>query len=242
MNGVPDSPINRYHQVEDSVIENNTIIDSAHIELAAGSDAERSAVPKTTVFRNNLVYNRDGENIITVHDDISGIEFEGNVVNGAKDPAIEQGFNRRMVELRELPTGLLRPADPDLAGVGVGAELTVLDRDNTGVDWYPKPEATTRFDSGEVTRVKPSRDVLYDAVKAASPGDIIELERGDYRVVKLIELKVPVTLRAADVHGHITSTTATALFSWQTAQAVMPSLESATYSGSRSWDTVAPGP
>ena len=45
MNGVPDSPINRYHQVEDSLIENNSIIDSDHIELAAGSDAERSAVP-----------------------------------------------------------------------------------------------------------------------------------------------------------------------------------------------------
>ena len=73
MNGVPDSPINRYHQVEDSVIENNTIIDSAHIELAAGSDEERSAVPITTVLRTTW-FTTGTEKIFTVHDDISGIE------------------------------------------------------------------------------------------------------------------------------------------------------------------------
>jgi poly(beta-D-mannuronate) lyase len=198
MNGVPDSPINRYHQVEDSVIENNTIIDSAHIELAAGSDAERSAVPITTVFRNNLVYNRDGKDIITVHDDVTGIEFAGNVLNAVEHPVIERGFSSRAVALEELPTGLMRPADPELADVGASADLAVLDRDVTGVDWYPKPDKTTRFDSGEVTRVQPGRDALFDAVAKAGAGDIIELEPGDYRVVKLLEINVPVTLRAAD--------------------------------------------
>ena len=45
MNGVPDSPINRYHQVENALIENNTLINVDNIQLAAGSDAERTAVP-----------------------------------------------------------------------------------------------------------------------------------------------------------------------------------------------------
>ncbi len=36
MNGVPDSPINRYHQVEDSVIENNTVIDSCAYRARGG--------------------------------------------------------------------------------------------------------------------------------------------------------------------------------------------------------------
>jgi poly(beta-D-mannuronate) lyase len=73
MNGVPNSPINRYHRVENAIIENNSIIESDHIELAAGSDEERSAPPVTTAFRNNLIYNEDGRNVIAVHDDVSGI-------------------------------------------------------------------------------------------------------------------------------------------------------------------------
>ncbi|MEE4218398.1 MAG: chondroitinase-B domain-containing protein [Xanthomonadales bacterium] len=198
MNGVPDSPINRYHQVEDSVIENNTVIDSAHIEMAAGSDAERSAVPISTAFRNNLVYNRDGSSIITVHDDISGIEFEGNLLNKVEKPAISRGFSSREIKLQKLPTGLMRPVSDDLSGVGASASLTVLDRDATGVDWYPKPDNAPRFDTGNVIQVGPESGALFEAVTKASAGDIIELAAGDYLVTKLIELNVPVTLRAAD--------------------------------------------
>lgn len=198
MNGVPDSPINRYHQVEDSVIENNTVIDSAHIEMAAGSDAERSAVPKSTVFRNNLIYNHGGTSVITVHDDISGIEFEGNVLNGVEKPAIERGFSSRAIELEELPTGLMRPVSDELSEVGASASLEVLDRNATGVDWYPKPDNGPRFDSGKVISVGPESGALFEAFGKAAAGDIIELEPGDYLVTKLIEVNVPVTLRAAD--------------------------------------------
>jgi poly(beta-D-mannuronate) lyase len=198
MNGVPNSPINRYHQVEDSVIENNTVIDSLHIEMAAGSDEERSAVPKTTSFRNNLIYNRDGVSVITVHDDISGIDFEGNVLNKVENPAIDRGFSSRNVELQKLPTGLMRPVDPELASVGASADLTVLERDATGVDWYPKPDNAPLFDTGKTIRIAPKRDALFDAVSKASAGDIIELESGDYLVGKFIEVHVPVTIRAAD--------------------------------------------
>ncbi len=198
MNGVPDSPINRYHQVEDSVIENNTVIDSAHIEMAAGSDAERSAVPISTVFRNNLVYNQDGASIITVHDDISGIEFESNVLNGVEKPAINRGFISRDIKLQKLPTGLMRPVDPGLSGVGASPDLAVLDRDASGVHWYPKPDNGPRFDSGKVIRIGPQSGALFEAFDQAAAGDIIELEAGDYLVTKLIEVNVPVTLRAAD--------------------------------------------
>jgi len=46
MNGVPNSPINRYFKVLDSKASNNLIIDCDHIQLCAGSDEERSAVPE----------------------------------------------------------------------------------------------------------------------------------------------------------------------------------------------------
>ena len=198
MNGVPDSPINRYHQVEDSVIENNSVIDSDHIEMAAGSDAERSAVPKTTVFRNNLIYNRDGADIFSVHDDISGIEFAGNVLHEVKDPAISRGFTSRSLHLEKLATGLLRPKAKDLAGVGAGADLTILSRDATGVDWYPKPDYGPRFGSGKVIRVQPEEGALEAAIAQAGAGDTVELEPGNYLVTRIVEVTKPLTVRAAN--------------------------------------------
>ena len=140
MNGVPDSPINGYHQVEKSTIANNTIIDASHIELAAGSDAERSAVPKATRFRNNLVYNTDGRDPFTIHDDISGINFKGNAHNGIADFKISTGFRSRNIELIRQDNGLLTPVDGTLKGTGADPDLKVLDKAETGPDWYPKPD------------------------------------------------------------------------------------------------------
>ncbi len=45
MNGVPNSPPNRYVPVIDSKVNNNTFINCDHIQLCAGSDAERSQAP-----------------------------------------------------------------------------------------------------------------------------------------------------------------------------------------------------
>ncbi|NNC77139.1 MAG: alginate lyase, partial [Woeseiaceae bacterium] len=150
MNGVPNSPINRYHQVEDSLIENNTILDSDHIELAAGSDAERSAVPLTTAIRNNLIVNGEEIDSIAVHDDISGITFEGNVISGVAKLPSDRGFEQKSVKLEKHSNGLLYPAGKELAGVGVSRELTVLERSETGPAWYPKPGYAGRFEGGEV--------------------------------------------------------------------------------------------
>jgi poly(beta-D-mannuronate) lyase len=196
MNGVPNSAINRYHQVEDSVIENNTVIDSRHVELAAGSDAERSAVPITTVFRNNLVYNADGANIIAVHDDVSGITFENNVLHEVTEPVIERGFSSRSVRLETGPNGLKRPADEALAAVGARRDLPVISRDATGVDWYPKPEFGPRFGGGKVVPVGPAEGELERAVAAAGAGDTIELVPGDYVVRRLLNITAPLTVRA----------------------------------------------
>ena len=198
MNGVPDSPINRYHQVEDSLIENNTVIDSRHIELAAGSDGERSAVPITTAFRKNLIYNEDGTDIFAVHDDISGIGFEGNVLNEVENPTVTEGFTSREVELEQLPTGLYRPVDDALEDVGASADLEVLNRDDTGVDWYPKPDYGTGFGMGAVIPVAPAEGALENAVAEAGAGDVLELEPGAYTVTKLLAVEAPLTLRAAD--------------------------------------------
>jgi len=197
MNGVPDSPINRYHQVEDSVVENNSIIDSDHIELAAGADEERSAPPISTVFRNNLIYNDDGRGVITVHDDVSGIEFRNNALSNVQSPAIDRGFTSAAITLEEAANGLLYPTDETLADVGVKKELKILDIRSTGVDWYEKPGPDDRFDNGGEIDVAPAEGALVAAVRAAGSGDVISLAPGDYRVTKILVIDRPLTIRAA---------------------------------------------
>ena len=197
MNGVPDSPINRYHRVENALIENNSIIDSNHIEFAAGSDQERTAVPVNTVFRNNLIVNRAAKDSIAAHDDISGIAFRNNVLFGATTAPSESGFRRAEVELNDAGNGLLFPGDEELRGIGAPADLEVLNKDDTGVSWYPKPGRRMEFDSGRTWTIKPGPDALAAAVEAAGPGDAIALLPGEYAATKIIEIRRPLTIRAA---------------------------------------------
>ena len=198
MNGVPNSPINRYHQVEDSVIENNSIIDSSHIELAAGADAERSAPPISTVFRNNLIYNDDGRGIIAVHDTISGIDFRDNALNRVKSPAVSRGFTSTAITLEKAANGLQYPSNGALDGIGVSRDLPVLDIRKTGVDWYEKPGPDDRFETGGRIDVTPEEGALVAAVKGAGSGDVISLAPGDYRVTKILVIDRPLTIRAAN--------------------------------------------
>jgi poly(beta-D-mannuronate) lyase len=195
MNGVPNSPINRYHRVENAIIENNSIIESDHIELAAGSDEERSAPPVTTAFRNNLIYNEDGRNVIAVHDDVSGIEFRDNILNRVQQLKIANGFRSAEVELVKGTNGLLYPADSDFAKVGAKPGLRVLDKAETGVDWYPKPGSGDRFDTGATVPVSPGLDTLVDGVARAKSGDIVVLASGEYPVSRTIVVDKPVTVR-----------------------------------------------
>lgn len=198
MNGVPNSPLNRYDQVKDSVIENNSILESDRIELAAGSDEERSAPPVSTTFHNNLIYNESGENIIAVHDDVSGIRFEGNVLNDVRQPAISNGFASQHIELAKAPNGLQYPIDGKLAQVGAARDLVVLDRDATGVPWYPKPENADPFDSGDVISVPAEDGALVGAFENAGPGDILSLEGGNHLVSRTLVVRQPLSVRSSE--------------------------------------------
>ena len=195
MNGVPNSPINRYHQVEDSLVENNTIVDTDHVEFAAGSDEERSAVPITTKFLNNLIVHRQPTEVIAVHDDISGIEFDGNIVSGATSVPEIKGLTEAKVELEKSSEGLFYPKSQQ--GVGIKPGLRALPRDATGVAWYPKPGYASRFDSGQVHKIEPGQDTLAAAVAVAKAGDVIELNPGDYISTRLINVNLPISIRGA---------------------------------------------
>ena len=197
MNGVPNSPINRYDGVEDSVIESNSLINSDHIQLAAGSDTERSAVPVRTSFNRNLIVTADNSSdVFTVYDDISGISFNENIISGSSAPVMTGFESRPEISLSRADNGLQYPQPDDLEEVGVMRDLKVIDRVSTGVDWYPKPDKVERFDTGRIVEISPGKDTLIEGVKKAGHGGVVDLAPGIYEVGKTITLDHAVTVRS----------------------------------------------
>ena len=192
MNGVPDSPINRYHQVKDAVIEHNSILKSDRIQMGAGSDDERSAVPVDTSFSNNLIARDEEGPIFQVYDDMSGITFEDNLVATPGDPVFETGFTQSTVALTRASNGLLYPNQG--VGAGVSRDLKVTSLEEVGVDWHPKPSALRVFGTGQVISVPNEDGGLSEAVEAAGAGDTLVIEPGAHTVRRIITLDKPVTI------------------------------------------------
>ncbi|MFK0298768.1 chondroitinase-B domain-containing protein [Brevundimonas sp. NPDC090276] len=190
MHGVPDSPINRYHQVVGAVIENNTIIDARSLFLGAGMDTERSAPPIDSRFARNLIVNPDGREPMRMLGDLSGVAFTDNVQ--ARDVAMVRGVN-----------GLLIPVTPQ--GAGASPDLVMTPRAETGVAWYPKDVRAVRLDQGIEIAVAPAEGALEAAVAAACPGDVLVLAPGRYSVDRTLTIRAPLTVRGSDQgRGEIT--------------------------------------
>ena len=81
MNGVPNSPANRYVEVSEAIIANNSFYECAPASFCEGSDKERSVAPYNVAFVNNLFYNTRDSALFYYYDDISKISFTGNVLS-----------------------------------------------------------------------------------------------------------------------------------------------------------------
>lgn len=190
MYGVPDSPINRYTQVDGAVIEGNTFVDVHSILLGVGKDEERSLAPVNSRFENNLIVGETDP--VEVLGEVSGIAFAGNVQSPAESPDLPDGVEGRRVELRKAETGLQVPN----ATLGAGARPTLrtIPREDVGVPWYPKEAATTGFGTGAVRQVAPGEDTLARAVAQSSAGDRIALAAGRYLVNEVLPVAHPLTV------------------------------------------------
>lgn len=91
MNGVPNSAINRYHQVSDVEISNNTWVNCENISFGVGTDNERTATPKSSSFVGNKILYSDPSNAPKFLDDVSGIVFSDNIINSYTSL---KGFNQ----------------------------------------------------------------------------------------------------------------------------------------------------
>ncbi|WP_108788384.1 chondroitinase-B domain-containing protein [Erythrobacter sp. Alg231-14] len=198
MNGVPNSPVNRYVEVAGATIEGNTILDSRRVGFNVGADDERSAAPSDSTFAGNLLGGIEGQSFLEVYDDVSGIAFDGNVVveGGVADELAS--FDRRSIAMERAENGLLYPVDPKFAALGAPRDLSPVTLDQVGASWYPKPGDDVLFGaSGETIAIAPGEDALVNAVLVAKDGDVIQLAPGEYVVERTIPLDAAVTIATA---------------------------------------------
>ncbi len=198
MNGVPNSPLNRYFQVEDAIIENNVFVDSDHVQLCAGSDVERSATPINSTFKNNTFYLEKPSKLVTIYDDISGIAFENNLTNHPINKTLTSGFEVENMSLTKDKNGLLMPMTGEKVIAPALAD-EIPTKENTGAAWYSKADTRIAFESGKTTTVAAGVNTLFDAIKNSQPGDILELKDSKrYELTKLPLIQHPLTIQASE--------------------------------------------
>lgn len=195
MNGVPNSPINRYNQVVDSYMDNNIVVNSDYIQLCAGSDEERSAVPVGSSFKNNLILGSTNNEPFTIYDDVSGIEFSGNVMNETAKAPFAKGFEKVPLALSKNTNGLLVPTQELIDQIGFGEVKLPVTKAETGADYYAKTDQVVAFGSGNKIAVAPGENTLLEALAGSQPGDVLELQPGgEYLMTKYALVHHPVSI------------------------------------------------
>lgn len=213
MNGIPNSPLNRYAQVRDVLIENNTFVNCESVELAAGKSAELSLPPTGVTLKNNVFYSPKLPNPFLVYDDISGLAFTNNALQiSGKGPDIK-GVDAAVLTVQKSTDGLLVPTPK-------GAPKTTLHRPLTAAEAGPRwfrPESAKPVPA--TGRVVPAgtTEALLKVCQMAKPGDIIELtQAGPYALTQPLAVAVPLTVRAKKgVQPVLTAPNAQPLFRFQ---------------------------
>jgi poly(beta-D-mannuronate) lyase len=197
MNGVPNSPPNRYVPVIDSKVKNNTFINCDHIQLCAGNDAERSQAPRTSEISENIFYHENKDNLFTVYDDISGVTFKDNILGKNLTTDISSGFENADIQLVKNEQGFLIPQSDKIKNK-IAISPKIATKENTGISWYSKKESLVVLNSGKIIHVKAGLNSLFNAANNSLPGDILELESGgNYILTKAAIVNHPLTVKTS---------------------------------------------
>ena len=195
MNGVPNGPINRYDPVIDSFMDNNIVIDSDHIQLGAGSDEERSAPPTGSTMHNNIFMSKTNLDPFTVYDDVSGISFDGNVLNEEATVPIDHGFEKAPYSVAENEHGLRVPDQALVDQIGFGDVKLPVTKEETGADFYAKVSEVVTYQSGDTLAVAAGTNTIVEALDNSKPGDTLLLEAGgEYLLTKYAFINHPITI------------------------------------------------
>ncbi len=123
MMGIPNSPANRYFQVQRVKIENNTIVACEHsILIGLSDDKLASLVPIETVFFGNQVFNPKHP-LMEVRCALSGIEWR------------ENSFHGESLGISEVPTGIAFETSNSANEPSGLNRPTPIARDTVGPGW-----------------------------------------------------------------------------------------------------------
>jgi poly(beta-D-mannuronate) lyase len=111
MNGVPNSPLNRYFQVKRAIVAFNTFVDNLHtFNIGGGKDSELSLPPLDCVVSNNIVQGTTSP-LITLTDTPVNLTWQGNIAYGAAlGIAQPQGITVVNPQLAAGTDGMMRPS------------------------------------------------------------------------------------------------------------------------------------
>ena len=225
VNGVPNSPLNRYFQVKNAVVAFNTLINNQNsFTIGAGKSSEQSLPPKNCTIANNLVETKYSP-IITYDDSPDSLKWEGNIFYGAslgiKNPGgiknIDPKLNAEIDSLWRLSKN--SPAIDSAVGdfPNISSDFDGQKRDSLkdiGADEYsndpithvpvgPTDAGPDWIDLLKITpklyHVQAGQDSLLNVIDKAQPGAIIELtsDGGVYKNSNDLSINKSVTIRAA---------------------------------------------
>lgn len=135
-NGVPNSPANRYRQVEDAEVGFNTIINCKEpFAIGAGVDDEKSLPPVNSTIENNLVVTSSSSaGVVKEYDTSASIIWQGNITNATTTGMSNQeGFATGATLPMSNQDGLLRPtSESPVIGAAVTGAFDTLSVDIDG--------------------------------------------------------------------------------------------------------------
>jgi len=173
MNGVPNSPLNRYNQVKNAKVINNVFYNSSSFQLGAGKDEERSLAPVNSAIYDNIIYNESDTEAIVFFDEMKGIVFKNNIIDSKNSKKIE-GFTAKKLSWKK-EGEIFIPNEKN------GIDFSVFPKviaNKTGTSWNPK---TSKAAIQEQTiNVEPGIGTLEKAVKKAKGKTKLILASGDY--------------------------------------------------------------
>lgn len=103
MNGVPNSPLNRYFQVKRALVAFNTFVGNRMtFHIGAGKDGELTLPPLDCTIANNVMIGTVSP-FVTLTDTPVGMIYAGNIYSGAAPGAVSGGFT--MADPRLAPVG-----------------------------------------------------------------------------------------------------------------------------------------
>lgn len=191
MNGVPNSPLNRYNQVKEAKVTNNIFYNCSAFQLGAGKDEERTLAPITSVIADNIIYSETDAEAVTFFDDMKGITFKNNIIDSKNSKKIE-GFTPKKLSWK-------KEGEIFIPNEKSGIDFSVFPKviaNKTGTSWNPKEKKVAIQE--ETINVEPGTGTLEKAVKKAKGKTRLVLAPGTYLLDRSVIITDNITIQGEE--------------------------------------------